>query len=81
MEESSTDDQKCYGPYDLTMATSMKTLLKNRLCILLNFFRQITLLLKRREFWLELKRGDSTQFQTEVVEFITLPKLSFPSLK
>ena len=33
---------------------------------------QVTLLLKRREFRLELKRGDRAQVQTEMVEFITL---------
>ena len=95
----------------------MKTSLKNRLRILLNFFtiipiqiipatllenrRQIepneipscliprllvvftrqleilvttlTLLLKRSEFWLELKRGDRARIQTKTAEFIALP--------
>ena len=30
---------------------------------------QFALLLKRREFWLELKRGDRARVQTEMVEF------------
>ena len=53
----------------------MKTSLINRLRILLNVFRtfsrlsQFALLLKRREFWLELKRGDRARVQTEMVEF------------
>ena len=38
LEMSSTGDQKCYGPYDTTMSTSMKTSLKNRFRILLNIF-------------------------------------------
>ena len=53
----------------------MKTSLKNSLHILLNFFAivQFALLLKRREFWLELKRGDRALVLTEMVEFIALP--------
>ena len=57
----------------------MKTSLKNRLCILLNVFRtfsrlsQFALLLKRREFWLELKRRDRARVQTEMVEFNASP--------
>lgn len=35
---SSMGDQKCYGPNDPTMSMSIKTLLKNRLHILFNFF-------------------------------------------
>ena len=31
------------------------------------------LLLKRRRFWLELKRGERTQVRTALVEFIALP--------
>ena len=55
----------------------MKTSLKNRLLILLNFPRlsQFALLLKRREFWLELKRVNRARVQTEIVEFISLPFL------
>ena len=34
---------------------------------------QFALLLKRRELWLELKRGDRARVQTEMVEFIALP--------
>ena len=34
---------------------------------------QFTLLLKRREFWLELKRRDRAGIQTEMKEFIALP--------
>ena len=34
---------------------------------------QFALLLKRREFWLQLKRGDRVRVQTEMVEFIALP--------
>ena len=34
LETSSTGDQKCYGPYDMTTSTSMKMPLKNRLRIL-----------------------------------------------
>ena len=30
-------------------------------------------LLKRREFWLQLKRGDRARIQTEMVEFIASP--------
>ena len=50
----------------------MKTSLKNRLRILLNVFARI-LLLKRREFWLELKKGDRARVLTGMVEFIGLP--------
>ena len=38
LETSGTSDQKCYGPYDMTMSMSMKTSQKNRLRILLNIF-------------------------------------------
>ena len=53
----------------------MKTWLKNRLRILLKFLPlpQFTLLLKRREFWLELNRGDRALVRTEMVEFIAWP--------
>ena len=34
---------------------------------------QFPLLPKRREFWLELKRGDHARVQTEMVEFIAIP--------
>ena len=53
----------------------MKTSLKNRLRILLNFSRlsQFALLLKRKEFWLVLKRGERARIRTEMVEFIALP--------
>ena len=55
----------------------MKASLKNGLRIFLNFYAIIplALLLKRREFWLELKRGGRARVQTEMVEFIAL---SFP---
>ena len=43
---------------------------KNRFRILL-----VRLSLKRREFWLEIKRGKRARVQTEMVEFITLPFL------
>ena len=43
------------GPHDPTRATSMKTSLKNRLFY--DSVSQVALFLKRREFWLELKRG------------------------
>ena len=68
------------GPYDPTTATSMKTSLKNRLRILSLFSRlfQGAQLLKRREFGLELKRGDRARILTEMVEFIGLP-FPFPS--
>ena len=58
----------------------MKTSLKNRLRIILTFSRlsQLTLLLKKRGFWLELKRGERAQVRTEMVEFIALP-FQFPS--
>ena len=39
---------------------------------------QFALLLKRREFWLELKRGNRIRIKTEMVEFIALP-FPFPS--
>ena len=39
---------------------------------------QFALLLKRRGFWLELKRGERAQVRTEMVEFIALP-FPFPS--
>ena len=39
---------------------------------------QLALLLKRRGFWLELKRGERAQVRTEMVEFIALP-FPFPS--
>ena len=42
---------------------------------------QVTLLLKRREFRLELKRGDRAQVQTEMVEFIALQFLFSSKLK
>ena len=41
-------------------------------------FSQVGLLLKRREFMLELNRGDRTPVQTEIVELIAL---AFPSSK
>ena len=41
-------------------------------------FSQVALLLKRKEFRLELKIGGRTRVQTEMVEFIAL---SFPSSK
>ena len=41
-------------------------------------FSQVALLLKRREFRLELKRGGRARVQTEKAEFIALP---FPSSK
>ena len=56
----------------------MKTSLKNRLRILLDVFAIIPICpvtYKRREFWLELKRGGRARVQTEMVEFIAL---SFP---
>ena len=34
---------------------------------------QFALVLKRRKFWLELKRRDRAQIQTEMVKFIALP--------
>ena len=34
---------------------------------------QFALLLKRKEFWSELKRGERARVQTEMVEFIALP--------
>ena len=34
---------------------------------------QFALLLKRRGFWLELKREERAQVRTEMVEFIALP--------
>ena len=39
---------------------------------------QFALLLKRRGFWLELKRGERAQVRTEMVDFIALP-FPFPS--
>ena len=39
---------------------------------------QFALLLKRRGFWLELKRGERAQVRTEMVELIALP-FPFPS--
>ena len=56
----------------------MKTSLKDRLRASFQTFSrlsQFALLLKRREFWLELKRGGRARVQTEMVEFIAL---SFP---
>ena len=70
-----------WGAYDLTTATSMKTSLKNRLCVLSNHLAiipQVAHLLKRREFMLELKRGGRTRVQTELEESIALP---YPSSK
>ena len=45
---------------------------ENRLRILSNHFAisQVALLLKRKEFILELKRGGGARVQTEMVEFI-----------
>ena len=54
----------------------MKTSLKNILRILLDVFAITPICpvtYKRREFWLELKRGDRARVQTEMVEFITSP--------
>ena len=45
------------GPHDPTRATSMKTSLKNRLFY--DSVSHVALFLKRREFLLELKRGDA----------------------
>ena len=42
---------------------------------------QFALLLKRREFWLELKRGDRDRIQTKMVEFIALPFSFLSKLK
>ena len=69
-----------YGPYDPTTVTSMKTSLRNRLAFFRYFSRlfQWTQLLKRREFWLELKRRDRAWVLTEMVEFIAL-QFPFPS--
>ena len=39
------------------------------------------LLLKRKEFWLELKRGDRARVQTEMLEFNALPFPSSSKLK
>ena len=71
------------GPYDPTTVTSMKTSLKNRLPILLNVFAiiPIRLLLKRREFWLQLKRGDRARVQTEMVEKSSFRSRSHANLK
>ena len=43
-----------------------------------NFLSQFALLLIRRGFQLELKRGECTKVRTEMVEFIVLP-FPFPS--
>ena len=55
----------------------MKTSLKYRLRILSLFFSPISqvaqLLKKKREFTLEMKRGDRPRIQTEMIEFIGLP--------
>ena len=62
--------------YDPTTATSMKTSLKDTLCILSFFFCDHPKLpsdSKRREFRLEMKRGERDQVQTEMIEFIGLP--------
>ena len=59
------------GPHDPTRATSMKTSLKNRLFY--DSVSHVALFLKRREIWLELKRGDCALVQTEMVDkFIAL---------
>ena len=44
-------------------------------------FSEVVLLLKRRGFRLELKRGGSVRVQTEMVEFIALPFSSSKKLK
>ena len=55
----------------------MKTSLKNRLRILSLFFSPLSqvpsYLKKKREFTLEMKRGDRLRIQTEMIEFIGLP--------
>ena len=45
-----------------------------------NFFAIIPIrpVLKRRGFWLEVKRGERAQVRTEMAEFIALP-FQFPS--
>ena len=63
----------------------MKTSLKNRLRILSLFFRHYpkstSYLEKKREFTLEMKRGDRPRIQTEMTEFIGLPFPNSDKLK
>ena len=61
-----TSTAEYYGRYDPTTTTSTKTSLKSRLASFqtTSRFSQVALLLKRREFRLELRRGGCARVQT-----------------
>ena len=66
-----------------TLATSMKMSLKidSASFQTISRFSRVALLLQRKEFRLELKRGGCARVQTEMAEFIALPFQSLKDLK